>query len=289
MAAVATNTQGARFGGRALRQPKNGAAGQVMARMVGKLKLGALLGPLVLAAIVAAALVPHSSHTGPQEEPPAAPEPDRPPAVRAEPVPAVEPAPLDEPHLPGPPDRPTGYTREQHGWYAMDVPAGWTLQYLELALDGVDLSQIEALGGSVFHTYAEPQSLLDAVPTSMDVMAAPTPLTLEEYAAFQTEVVLTIGDLFGLDNQVLGPSPAMLGSHAGLMMEYRLDLGPAEPLTIGVVTAVVDGVGSEYISLCLAPHGEQTPLHAWASSPSCWMAGSQAGVSVGSRPRQGRG
>ena len=28
-------------------------------------------------------------------------------------------------------------------------------------------------------------------------------------------------------------------------------------------------VGSEYISLYLAPHGEQTPLNAWASSPSC--------------------
>ena len=210
--------------------------------MIGKLKLGVLLGSLVLVAVVAAALVPHSSYTGPQEDPPAAPEPDRPPAVQAEPVPAVEPAPPDEPHLPGPPDRPTGYAREQHGWYAMDVPAGWTLQYLVPTLDGVDLSQVEVLGGAVSHTYVDPLSLYGVVSTSMDVMAAPTPLTLEEYVAFETDVVLTVGELFGMDNQLLGSSPAMLGSRPGLMTEYRLDLGPAESFTMGTVTALVGGV-----------------------------------------------
>ena len=32
--------------------------------------------------------------------------------------------------------------------------------------------------------------------------------------------------------------------------------------------------GGEYISLCLAPYGEQTPCFAWALSPFLWMVGS---------------
>ena len=130
----------------------------------------------------------------------------------------------------------------------MDVPAGWVLQPPDPFTNAI-INQlvVEASDGAVegylSETYAEPGSVArDLIPTTLGVSAATTELSLEEFAAFEFEMVMILADLYGVGIRHTVSSPATLGPHPGMASEYVVDAAPAGSFTIRTITTVVDGM-----------------------------------------------
>ena len=120
------------------------------------------------------------------------------------------------------------YENVQTVSYEFEIPVDWQLQPPD-ALFGsmVDDIIMAATNGriydSVFHDYAEPESLeTDLVPTSIQLFAAKSDLTQEEYGNVMFEIASLIGSAAGMDLRLIDSRQDSLGGRQAVTLEYVL-------------------------------------------------------------------